>query len=98
MMKLLATVLAGAFIAFSALVPACLAEEKAAAPQAQPAPAAEAVPPVLDQAAPAMKSRSFRKAAPSPAPEAPSKGGLASPDDTIGGLPGAKQATSDKQP
>ncbi len=98
-MKRSTSVLAGALIALSVCVPACFAEEKAATPEASPQ--AQPAPATPDNAAPAMKSRSLRKApeaGAAPVPPLPSKDGLASPDDTIGGLPGAKQATVEKQP
>ena len=72
----------------------------AAAEPAAPPPAPAGSAPVPAKPVPAIKSRSFERSAPSsaPVPPAPSKGQIASPDDTIGGLPGAKQATVDKQP
>jgi hypothetical protein len=71
----------------------------AAEPVATPPVPADSTP-APAKPAPATKSRSFNKSAPSnaPVPPAPPKGEIASPDDTIGGLPGAKQATADKQP
>jgi hypothetical protein len=92
-------VFSGAIAVLSGYSGASLAEEAKtqAAPQAQPAPANSA--PAMLEKPDAMKSRSFRKLAPPDAAPAPAaKGGLASPDDTVGGLPGAEQTTAEKQP
>ena len=73
-----------------------VAAEPAAAPQAAPeAPAVEKPAPA------ATKMRSLRKPAPAeaaPVPAPASKTEIASPDDTVGGLPGAKKAVVEKAP
>jgi hypothetical protein len=91
----------GGLFALSGASGVCLAEETGAKPQTA-APEA----PVGEKSAPApTKMRSLRKpapaeAAPAPAPsQAPaSKTEIASPDDTVGGLPGAKKAIVEKAP
>jgi hypothetical protein len=76
------------------------AQAVADAPASAPQAAAEA--PAAEKSAPAAtKMRSLRKAAPAeaaPAPAPASKTEIASPDDTVGGLPGAKKAVVEKAP
>lgn len=75
-----------------------LAADPATAQQPQAAPET----PAVEKSAPAAtKMRSLRKSAPAealPAPAPASKTDMASPDDTVGGLPGAKKAVVEKAP
>lgn len=88
---------------------AAQAQTSAAQPQATPQaqtvaaePAAAPQAPAVEKSAPsATKMRSLRKPAPAeaaPAPAPGSKTEIASPDDTVGGLPGAKKTVVEKAP